>query len=332
MQSLKLIFRFVFLAALLTLTQCEENKPTIYKMADKIPVNYENKWLADPENFEKEVYKDSFDTYFQNAIKADDFEKASKVLLSVCDIMNNRGFFSPHYVEVLEQYIASHQSQIFADYLFSMYVTLGAAQTFSGSYEKAIKTLEKLTQIEPNNYSTVFDLSFAYYYISCNYHYLGDYVKSLEELNKGIAYMNQTDDLGGQLFLEQRKAYVLFNAKNHEDALISIEKTLNLYKKIDDKDGEAMAMLMKHDHLYSLDKERADAYIDSLTAFMTEHKITSNHNLLGYQLILFKKSFIDKDLETLHELVPQFRTLVQKANIVYWNQSLSSVEGRYDVI
>jgi hypothetical protein len=77
---------------LLTLAQCEKKKPTLYKMADKKPVEYDNKWLADPENFEKEVFKDSFDTYFQKAIKAEDFEKASKVLLSVCDIMNNRGF------------------------------------------------------------------------------------------------------------------------------------------------------------------------------------------------------------------------------------------------
>jgi two-component system, NarL family, sensor kinase len=332
MQSLKLVFRFVLLASLLTLTQCKENKPTIYKMADKIPVDYENKWLADPENFDNEVYKDSFDTYFQQAIKAEDFEKASKTLLSVCDIMNNRGFYSPHYVEVLEKYIASHQPQIFTDYLFSMYVTLGVAKTFSGSYEEAIRTLEKLTQIEPNNYSTVFDLSFAYYYISCNYHYLGDYVKSLEELNKGIEYMNQTDDLGGQLFLEQRRTYVLFTTKNNEDALESVEKSLKLYKNIDDKEGEAMAMLSKHDHLSGLDKERADAYIDTLTAFMTKHKISSNHNLLGYQLILIKKSIIDKDLETLHKLVPQYRTLTQKANIKHWNQSLLSVEGRYDVI
>jgi signal transduction histidine kinase len=154
----------------------------------------------------------------------------------------------------------------------------------------------------------------------------------LEELNKGVEYMNQTDDLGGQLFLEQRKAYVLLTTKNNEDALKSIEKSLKLYKKIDDKEGEAMAMLGKHDHLSTLDKERADAYTDTLTAFMTKHKITGNHNVMGYQLILIKKSIIDKDLETLHEVVPQFRTLAQKANIKQWNQILSSVEARYEVI
>lgn len=164
----------------------------------------------------------------------------------------------------MAKYLKENNEEIFKDHLFSMYVTLGVSKTFSGSFDESNKTLKELFKFEPDNYSTMYDLGFAYYYISCNYYYLGDYIKSLEELNKGISCMNQTDDIGGQLFLEQRKAFVQYTTKNNEDALTTIEKCLKLYKKIDDKEGEALAMLSKFDYLSRTDRNKAYDYIDFL--------------------------------------------------------------------
>lgn len=62
-------------------------------MEDKAPIQYENQWLADAQNFENTAYKDSFNLFFHEALKQQDFDKASKALLSVCDIMNSRGYY-----------------------------------------------------------------------------------------------------------------------------------------------------------------------------------------------------------------------------------------------
>ena len=178
------IMWFVAIALLFSTTACKDEAPVIYKQADYKELVVRNQWLLTNENFDSPAYKEKFEAYYNEGLKNKDYTQSTDALLAVIQLMVSKGYYNnEYYYGFLKEYLALHAPEIEKDPLISFYIYKGMFETFSGKYEEAIQTLSNLDQFELTNFSNYLDLGYAHYYISCNHFYLGDYMKSLEELN-----------------------------------------------------------------------------------------------------------------------------------------------------
>lgn len=314
----------------LTLLACKEDAPVIHRSADQIEIVFLNKWLVNQDNFDKPEYKEKFDVYFNEGLVSKNYAQSSDALLAVFQVMVYRGLgYDRYYYEVLKNYVQKHEQDIFIDHLFSFYIYLGSYETLNSDFQLAIETLKKLSKFEPYNYTTFTDMGYAYYYISLNYYYQGDYIKSLEEINTASFYFNQTDNYSGQALVESRKAFVNFATKNTEDAVNSIDKALSIYDKVLDPYGKASAMLDKHDYLSDINLVKANLYLDTINTYMAKNHISYPAVLLKYNHLKIKKYITENNIDSLDRLMPLFEKQVNEINSKEWKNILESAAGWY---
>ena len=327
------INRFRLLTVFVIFWGCQEKPLVVFKNADHVPYKIKNEWLAKDEHFNKSEYKETFQKYFEDGVSSQNYLQASDALLAVFEVMSNRGYFEDtFYYSVLKDYVKKYPEEILKEHLFTFHVYLGVFETFNGRFEEAIQTLKNIEKWEPDSYTTFSDIGYAYYYISCNYYYLGDYLKSLEELKKATDYFNHTDNLSGQAQVEVWRANLHFTTKNKEDALITIDKALEIYGELDDPVGEATVMLTKYGYLIHDNYELADQYLNTIDQFIQDHDIQYIHVLLHHNQVKVKKYLTEKNIEALEILIPVFEKQVKKANIDNYNKLLLSAQERFRLL
>ena len=315
------------------LWSCTEAPLVVYKNDPSLEYKFLNKWLADAENFKNEVsYRQKFDAYFDEALKTQNYRQADDAMKAVCEVMSSRGYYDEYYYQKLKKYVKDHEADISKEQLFSFYVYLGVTETFNGDYKKSTETLSNLDKYEANNYSKFLDKGYAYYYISCNYFYLGDYSKSIDILNKAESNFKRTDDLRGPIVVQTWKANVQFASNNLDEALITMDKALALYDKANDPEGKARLMLSKHDYLQEKDPKKSAAYLEEIEKFISENDIQYIHVQLHYNHIKIKKYLAEKNLTQLNILVPLFEKQVKEVNIDNWNNLYVSIASRYELL
>lgn len=327
------LLSLIVLIGLWLLMSCQEEQPVLFKAVDHKDYVFKNKWLSNDENFELPNYQENFNAYFEEGLKQNNHEQASDALLSVFHVMASRGYYQEdYYYDVLKKYVKNHQSFIHNDHLFTFYIYLGSFETFQGSFAKAINTLSELDSLEPNNYSTFSDLGYAYYYISCNFYYLGDYIKSMEALKKSSFYFGHTDNYNGLANVEIWRANLHFISKNLDEAVRTMDKAMAFNENLKDPEGQARLMLGKYDYMVHLDYVKADQYLDSIDKFITEKKIQYIPALLHFNQVKIKKLLTEKNIPELNQLMPVFESQVKKANIENYKNLFASASARYQLL
>jgi signal transduction histidine kinase len=277
--------------------------------------------------------KKKFDAYYNEGLQKKNYAQATDALLAVFQLMSNRGYYNDdHYYIVLKEYLAKHASEIEKDPLFSFHIYKGVVETFSGKYEEAIKTLNQLDQFKPDNFSNYLDLGYAHYYISCNHYYLGDYIKSLETLNKSVAYFKHTDDLNGLIIVESWRAHVHFSTKNLQDAITTIDQAIKIYDKTNNPTGQVNLMLTKHDYLAEKYQDERHTYLDSIRIKIEKNNIQDHSVLMRYNHNLIRKNIVEKNVPSLDTLMPIFESQVKEANIAVYSNAYMVNEGEYNFL
>lgn len=323
--------KFLLFFLITLLISCENSKNIIHKSTDGSVKEYKN-WFAKDENFDKPEYKEKFNQAFNQAIKQNDFNKSSELLISVLDVSYNIGVFDDDYKKLLDKYLKNHESQLIIDDVFSLYNYVGWYEKQKLNYLKCIERLKNVSKLKPYNYHTYSEMGYAYYYISSSYFYLGEIEKALEENEKAIAYFNKTDNYYGIALVNHNKATISYETKNDKEAIQSIDKTINIYKKLNYMIGLFPAMINKYEFLLGMDDKKAYSYLDTIGIYINKGLVKDEQSLLHYNDLKVIKYLKEKNVKELDQLIPLMDTQVKKINSQYWENIVEENKSKYQLL
>lgn len=322
---IKIVFLF------LSIVSCENTENKIHKSTDGSVKKYTS-WFAKDANFEnKEIYKTKFISAYTAALKQNDFKKANELLLSAFQIMYISGNYDSYYVALLYDYLKKHESKIAVDDLLTFYNHIGGYETYNGDYQKCISILQKATLLEPYNYQSYSEKGNVYYYISYSYFNLGDVDNALKENENAIACFNKTDNYTGKALVTHHKATLSFDSGNELEGINAIDKTIKIYKKINDIDGLVSASINKYEFIDD-NLQKAYPLLDTISNLINSGKVKSDFNILHFYTLKHRKYIKEKNIAALDKLVPEMERLANKINLPYWNDEMLVFKSQYDVL
>jgi two-component system, NarL family, sensor kinase len=325
-----LVYLFLFVVVV-GCTKSEKN--IIYKSTDKKEIVIKNKWLADPNNFDKKEYQTKFKNYYQNGIKTKNYIQCCEALYSAVMIMNSKGYFDNSYMIILDDFLKKHDKKISADYYCTLYFFLGVYDFNNMKYVESEVIFKKAKSVKPYNYHTYLYFGNIYYYISYCYFFSSDYVKALEENQKSSFYFGKTDNYEGSANCYQQKADIYIGVNNFDEALKAIDKSIELCKKSKNTRVNLFTyMHTKQSYLIANDPIEAQKYIDTLTDFVKKNKINSTIDLYSYNLDKFSVFLYEKNKIELKKIMPIIKSQVIEMNNEYHNDFLHSLEADYDLL
>jgi signal transduction histidine kinase len=325
MKNLILLFLFLILVG------CKDKENIIHKSTDGSEKVYTN-WFAKDENFDKPEYKEKFKQAFNQAVKQKDFNKSSELLLSVLDVSFNRGILDDDYKEVLDKYLKNHESQLFIDDVFSFYIYVGSYESNKLNYLKCIERLENVTKLEAYNFRTNVEMGYVYYYISNSYFFLGEVETALEKNEKAITCFNKTDDNYGIALVNHNKATMCNDTKNLQEAIQSIDKTINIYKKLNYNMGLVPAMINKYEYLLCMDDKKAYPYLDTIGIIINKGLIKYEQSLIQFNYLKVNKYLKEKNVKVLDQLIPIVDAQVKKINSQFWENIVEGNKSQYQLL
>jgi len=322
---------FLLFLLVLILIGCKDKEISIHKSTDGSEKVYNN-WFAKEENFDKPEYKEKFNQAFNQALQKKDFNKSSELLISVFEIMINRGTYNDDYINLLKEYIKKHESNHIKNDAFVLYFYLGEYEHYNANYKKSIAILQKITSLQPYNYSTYTLLGDTYYYISSSYFYLGNIEKALDEIEKAINCFDKTDYDYGKALVYHRKATICFDTHNTKEAIKFIDKTVSIYKKLNYIEGMAPAMINKYSYLLDLYPKQSNLYLDTIGNYINKGLVKDEQTLIQYNILKLSKYLKEKNIKELDQLIPVMDLQVKKINVQYWEYMVEIDKSKYQLL
>ncbi len=323
---------FSVIGLFLLFFSCKDAENTIHKSTDGSEKKY-NTWFAHEANFQqKSVYKEKFTKAYNHALNQKDYKNANELLLSAFKLMHDSGVYDNYYIGLLYDYLKKYESKLTINDVLSFYAQIGEYQIYNGDYQKCISTLQKVTLLQPYNYQTFSEKGNIYYCLSNAYFNSGDVDKAMDENENAIACFNKTDNYQGQALVLHNKASMSFESGNEAEAIAAIDKTMALYKKLDDMDGLVSASINKYEFTVKDQPAKAHPYLDSISVIIKTGKVKSNFSLLHFNTLKLRKFVKEKNIVALDTLLPEMEAQAQKINLPYWNDEMVVFKSQYDVL
>ncbi len=313
-QSFKkiLFLSFIFLASL----SCNEKKTeVIFEEQEPAKEDATKAWLHKAENYKKNKnYLSVFYKYYNQKIEENKLIKAAEILDIACMYLADSYDFNPKFVSVVQDFDKKYRKNVpvlkttFIDYYFANY--------YYDKYDlkKAVEYFKKITLLEPNDYTSCYNIARAYYDLSYVYYITGKQNLSLEANQKSFEYFTKINNPKGLAFAYSNYANIYTAIGNRKKAVENADKAIEAYKSIDNIYNVYIGLINKISLYDYLKDSRKEALIDSVYLDFNNSKEQSD--VLKIKIYDFKieNLVLQNKLSDAKELLDKTKPIVDKIN------------------
>ncbi len=301
-----IVFTFLFL--LLSCQKKEEKaiyiKPPVEKL-DSLSA-----WFSTEDNFNDKNYLPQFYKYFNQKVDAKQWEEAATLLYHTGRVVSLNSKSDTMMIKTHKNFIEKHQNAIPDRYKVGLYLNLGMLYYYNSSFELAIATLKKGTQIPAKDYNTLVNLSSIYNELGYIYTETGKLDKGLEMSFKALDNSLMLRDTFGVGAAYDAISAVYLSMYDYENAEIYMDKAIFSLNSV----KQYMGVLTVYENKLALHEEiespNLKALIDSVYLFYQKHNFKNDtHKLYVYSWKagqLLKEKKITEAQKLLSEIRPLF--------------------------
>ena len=270
----------IAISTLLIFFSCGEKKETlyIYKKPIEKQLDAVANWLRNESNFSETNYENTFNKYYDDKIKAKNFQLAMISLKNVATNAMRFQSYSTSFREKIDFFSKNYRNQIpDKQSLAFLNIYLGKYYADKSEFEKAIQYYTKGTTHEVIDYETCYSKAVNFRNIAWCYFCLGKQDLAIKNNLKALELLKKTDrkDLLGGVYFNLYPIYLA--TKDYKNAELNLNKAAAYYK------------LDKEKHLTNI-------YVclyNKIQLYDDIKKVEKKRILIDSTLLAFEKSGLD---------------------------------------
>lgn len=313
--------------ALLFFLSCSDKKENGIVFKEELPAKEDatKAWLHKVEHYKKNKnYLVALYQYYNQKIKAEEYQNAAEILDIACVYLADSYDFNAKFVATIQDFDAKYRAKVPA--LKTTFVDSYFANYYYDKYdlEKAAEYFKKVASLEPDDYSSCYNIARAYYDLSYVYYITGKQNLSLEANQKSFQYFSKINNAKGLAFVYSNYANIYTAIGDKKRAIENADKAIKAYKNIDNIYNVYIGLINKISIYDYLKDSRKEALIDSVYQDFQSSKDQSD---------ILKIKIYDFKIENLvqQNRLPEAKSLLEKLKLVVEKINSDDLTQEYKV-
>lgn len=327
----------VALLIFFAMTACKNqtDKLYLYKEPKKEILDPTSEWLNDEKNFFNKNYNQVLNKFYQENLKAKNYQKAAKILEIVANKANRFQSFSDDLKYKIDDFTKNYASQINNKKdLWFVNVYNGQYYANKGEFDKAIQIFKQLENIKVTDYESCIIKASNFMRIAwCNFN-LGKQDLALKYNLKALELLKKTDrkDLLGGVYFYIYPIYLA--SKDYKNAEINLNKSIHYYK-LNGKTNETNLFICLYNKIELLEevnkKKDKQKLIDSVLIAFKKRKIIDPSMKTSLYLLDFSTKLDENKLDAATKILDEIRPEITLLNSDYTTADFNKAEALLEI-
>lgn len=319
------------------MTACKNqtDKLYLYKEPKKEILDPTSEWLNDEKNFFNKNYNQVLNKFYQENLKAKNYQKAAKILEIVANKANRFQSFSDDLKYKIDDFTKNYASQINNKKdLWFVSVYNGQYYANKGEFDKAIQIFKQLENIKVTDYESCIIKASNFMRIAwCNFN-LGKQDLALKYNLKALELLKKTDrkDLLGGVYFYIYPIYLA--SKDYKNAEINLNKSIHYYK-LNGKTNETNLFICLYNKIELLEevnkKKDKQKLIDSVLIAFKKRKIIDPSMKTSLYLLDFSTKLDENKLDAATKILDEIRPEITLLNSDYTTADFNKAEALLEI-
>lgn len=319
------------------MTACKNqtDKLYLYKEPKKEILDPTSEWLNDEKNFFNKNYNQVLNKFYQENLKAKNYQKAAKILEIVANKANRFQSFSDDLKYKIDDFTKNYASQINNKKdLWFVNVYNGQYYANKGEFDKAIQIFKQLENIKVTDYESCIIKASNFMRIAwCNFN-LGKQDLALKYNLKALELLKKTDrkDLLGGVYFYIYPIYLA--SKDYKNAEINLNKSIHYYK-LNGKTNETNLFICLYNKIELLEevnkKKDKQKLIDSVLIAFKKRKIIDPSMKTSLYLLDFSTKLDENKLDAATKILDEIRPEITLLNSDYTTADFNKAEALLEI-
>lgn len=309
--------RIVLIITLLISINCSDKKENNVVFVKEPPVKEDatKAWLHKVENYRNNKnYLPVFYKYYNQKIVQKKYTDAAELLDIACVYLADSYDFNVGFMTVINEFNTKYRTKV--PVLKTTFVDSYLANYYFDKYDlkKTAEYFKKITALEPNDYSSCYNIARAYYDLSYVHYITGKQNLSLEANQKSHEYFSKINNPKGLAFVYSNYANIYTAIGDKKRAILNADKAIEAYKSIDNIYNVYIGLINKISLYDFLKDSRKETLIDSV--YKEFQKSTEQNDILKIKIHNFKVENLVHQNKLLDAkiILDELKPIVEKVN------------------
>ena len=316
------------------LTSCNEKKENevLFKKEEPKKEDATKTWLYEAKNYKtSKNYFLVFYKYYNQQLKQKKYLVAAETLDRTCILLADSYDFNNLFMATIKEFDAKYRNKIPA--LKTTFIDAYIANYYfdKSDLKKATTYFKKVTLLEPDDYTSCYNIGRAYYDLSYLYYISGKQSLSLEANQKAFEYFSKINNPKGLAFVYSNNANIYAAIGDKKKAIQNADNAIKAYKSIDNTYNVYIGLINKISLYEFLKDERKKPLIDSVYQAFINDKDESK--ILKIKIFNFKaENLIDQNkLIDAKKILEDLKPIVSEVNSVDLTNEYKVTSALYEI-
>lgn len=286
-----------------------------FKKPEDIKEEATKTWLYQAENYKKSKnYFSVFYKYYNQKIKQEQYLTATETLDRTCILLADSYDFNEQFMTTINEFDAKYRSKV--SKLKTTFVDAYLANYYfdKSDLKKAAEYFKRITSLEPNDYTSCYNIGRANYDLSYLYYISGKQNLSLQANQKSLGYFTKINNPKGLAFVYSNYANIYTAIGDKKRAIKNADNAIKAYQSIDNTYNVYIGLINKISIYNFLKDERERPLIDSVYQAFINSKDKSK--ILKIKLFDFKAENLiqENKLVEAKKIIDDLKPIVTEIN------------------